>query len=86
MKRLLLQSNPNSFTFTVILVSNNRESPELLEAFPSDLKRNKDVSEYKYKGKDSSCQGIRKKNLKIASLDLPRTRAHPVPAGSTLLP
>lgn len=47
MKYLLDQSNPKSFTFTVILVSNNCESPEVLEAFPSDLKRNKDVSAYK---------------------------------------
>jgi len=36
------------------LVSNNQKSPEVLEALPSDLKKNKDVSEYK--GKSSSCR------------------------------
>lgn len=35
--------------FAVISVSNNRESKELLEAFPLSLKRDKDVSEYKEK-------------------------------------
>lgn len=85
MKYLLDQSNPNSFTFTVIFVSNNCESLAVLEAFPSHLKINKDVSEYKYKGKDSSCKD-KKTKLKPTSLDLSRTRAHPVPTVSTLLP
>lgn len=50
-KCLLVQSDPHSFTCTVSSVSNNRESPELLEAFPPDLQRNKDASEYKSKRK-----------------------------------
>lgn len=65
----------------MILVSNNRESTKLLEAFPLNLRRNKDVSEYKCTGKDNSLEGKKKKS----SLDSSGTRACPMPAGSTQL-
>lgn len=64
----------------MILVSNNRESTKLLEAFPLNLRRNKDVSEHKCTGKDNSLEGKKK-----SSLDSSGTRACPVPAGSTQL-
>lgn len=48
----------------MILVSNNRESTKLLEAFPLNLRRNKDVSEYKCTGKDNSLEGKKKKKKK----------------------
>lgn len=47
----------------MILVSNNRESTKLLEAFPLNLRRNKDVSEYKCTGKDNSLEGKKKKKV-----------------------
>lgn len=45
----------------MILVSNNRESTKLLEAFPLNLRRNKDVSEHKCTGKNNSLEGKKKK-------------------------
>lgn len=65
--------------FAVISVSSNRESKELLEAFPLSLKRDKDVSEYKEK------QFSPRKKKKSISLDSSGTRAYPVPASSALL-
>jgi len=64
--------------FAVISVSNNRESKELLEAFPLTHKRDKDVSEYKEKQ-------FSPRKKKSISLDSSGTRAYPVPASSALL-